>query len=85
VCCVLILQYCSLVPVLGGVVGEVVGLTDIAVVVGLTVGATIGGDGDGRELPRTQSPSSQEYPVGHLEQALPTSYIVDPLQFPPIA
>ena len=72
-------------PVLGGVVGKVVGLTDIAVVVGLAVGATVGGDGVGRELPRTQSPSSQEYPVGHLEQAFPTSYIVDPLQFPPVA
>ena len=64
-------------------VGEVVGLTDTAVVVGLTVGATVGGGG--REFPRTQSPSSQEYPVGHFEQALPTSYIVDPLQLPPVA
>ena len=63
-------------------VGEVVGLTDTAVVVGLTVGATVGG---GRALPRTQSPSSQEYPVGHFEQAFPTSYIVDPLQLPPVA
>ena len=84
-CRLLILQYWSLVPVPGGVVGEVVGLivTAVVVAVGLTVGATVGGGGKG--LPRTHSPSSQEYPFGHFEQALPTSYIVEPLKFPPIA
>ena len=57
-----------------GVVG-LVGLVDVGTGVGL----------GGREPPRTHSAFSQEYPAGHFEQAFPTSYIVEPLQLPPLA
>ena len=61
--CLLTLQYSPLVPTVDGVVGEVVGLIDTAVVSGVNVLEVNGGDtvdGSGSCVPLTQSPSSQE-------------------------